>query len=925
MKEELLLLNKKIFRLIELAKKPNIEFSRSDDKINKFLYSLILLYKKRISSGKDSLEDILHEIESSFYSKEYQMFFIQQVNNDVNIKRWDIINLDSLIQSYKRTNKDFKQFEQWQEAKKRNKNSTVGFFKKRYKETKIDYYCLKLGFDNYSQAKKYDFDVNKKDKQEEESISVLEKLIKLVESSLDNLENEILKIKNSVGDNTIEEKEKINIITKKVTHLIDESSSNFTILERNQEYINQELLDRQKNINNELESIIEYNTELKTKLEKAKKEIIDNQNKSSLKVFKLIKLSNKISISIGLIIVILLIVILKPPCYQKIVNGIDYYFTNFQTTNPNSCKILILPFNGLDQCKEKPAKYEEVLELRYRELRIKYNFDIEIISLESVDPPKDEEKVRKIGEEKKADIIIWGDYAENCRDSSKISVKYVALKNINREMAFLEGKDKFYGNSGVTSLNSIYDLKEGNIPRDIDYVVLWSCINPNLTGETTKNLKSFVNAIKDFNFLDTRLFLTMARNTWVENSVKNNYDLTKSIYGLALRYELKQDLSKVLSLEKIIELSDLENNKTVRDIWIELVYIMMSDEKYKEGLFFSKKIVKKIPEDTQAWHSLGNFQFYTLDTINAEKSFLKAIELDSTNINALNNLGLLMAKSKRMKEAKRVFKKVVKKDSSNIGSLIGLGTILADEKNFRDAKKIFEKVIKKDSININALTSLGRILADEENYKEAVKYFHRILAITPKSNKILYYLGKAYYFNKQYKQSLIYFRKVHDSSKYIYDTSIKKGICSFMLGRNDNAEKYFKKAIQNDSIKTEGYIYLLKLYITEKKILKAYNILKTLDNLNYRIKQLHYYMGQLLLYARVSKKEERIEFFKGYMRDSYLELERLGFTEKDINLAEISYFELVSFYFKESGEKSEEFEEIKKYKVLDCLISDLIK
>lgn len=264
MKNELLVKNKIVFPLIGLAIKPNANYFRSDKKIKQHLVNLVDLYKRQISSGKSSIDDIVDKIKKSFYSLEYQNYFIQQLNKRTVINRWDIIDLDSLIQGNKTNIRDLEKYNKW----RKNEDSTVGFFRKDFNSNKIDYYCLKLGFDNYAQAKKCKFDITKKEDLGYNPIE--DKVLDAIKGSHESTFKELQEIKDSIESifsflnkiPSVELMEKIKVLSVKLTSLKEESNSNFKTLENNQNENTDKLLKQQMLIDAQLRNIAFQSTQL---------------------------------------------------------------------------------------------------------------------------------------------------------------------------------------------------------------------------------------------------------------------------------------------------------------------------------------------------------------------------------------------------------------------------------------------------------------------------------------------------------------------------------------------------------------------------------------------------------------------------------------------------------------------------------------
>ncbi len=127
----------------------------------------------------------------------------------------------------------------------------------------------------------------------------------------------------------------------------------------------------------------------------------------------------------------------------------------------------------------------------------------------------------------------------------------------------------------------------------------------------------------------------------------------------------------------------------------------------------------------------------------AEKSYLKALELDSVFVQAENKLGNLLAESGRTNEALKHYRRAIELDSKypdvhlNLGlTLRGLGDLPAAEESFR-------KAIKADPLYAPGYRDLGSLLLVQGKIEVARSLLERSLAIEPADAKTHNNLGLA--------------------------------------------------------------------------------------------------------------------------------------------------------------------------------------
>ena len=146
-----------------------------------------------------------------------------------------------------------------------------------------------------------------------------------------------------------------------------------------------------------------------------------------------------------------------------LVSAVLYYYS---TRPPESVKVLILPFNPIKNCTIEETSYEQQIINRYETLikEDSLNLNFEKLSGQCV---QTEEDAYALGEAKGVDLVIWGDYNEDCdKDGYELAIKYSIVNKINK-LCFL----KDFGDTKIQKIESIYDLSNGALQEDVDRVI----------------------------------------------------------------------------------------------------------------------------------------------------------------------------------------------------------------------------------------------------------------------------------------------------------------------------------------------------------------------------------------------------------------------------------------------------------------------
>ena len=116
----------------------------------------------------------------------------------------------------------------------------------------------------------------------------------------------------------------------------------------------------------------------------------------------------------------------------------------------------------------------------------------------------------------------------------------------------------------------------------------------------------------------------------------------------------------------------------------------------------------------------------------AEKNYLRAIEIDPQNIQAYNNLGNLLADLERLDDAIDLYKKAIELDGGySADSYNNLGLAYIGMQRQQEAKQVFRDAAKANPFFADARLNLGTLLFQRKEYAAAAREFQEALAIDP--------------------------------------------------------------------------------------------------------------------------------------------------------------------------------------------------
>ena len=188
----------------------------------------------------------------------------------------------------------------------------------------------------------------------------------------------------------------------------------------------------------------------------------------------------------------------------------------------------------------------------------------------------------------------------------------------------------------------------------------------------------------------------------------------------------------------------------------------------------------------------GNFKIST-------SQYLKAIEINPTFLEAINNLGLVYLNLKEYGLAKKYFIKSIEVNKDFFHGHYNLGVVNYELMQFNDAELNFKQSVKINKKFDKAYNGLGNLYIKTNKLNLAIKAFESALKINPSSKDILCNLASALIESKQYNKSLEILNKVllNNNNNYIMARAYTNLSSAYYgLGKIEDSVNYAKKALQ---------------------------------------------------------------------------------------------------------------------------------
>jgi len=241
----------------------------------------------------------------------------------------------------------------------------------------------------------------------------------------------------------------------------------------------------------------------------------------------------------------------------------------------------------------------------------------------------------------------------------------------------------------------------------------------------------------------------------------------------------------------------------------------------------------------------------------AEKKFLKSLELIPDRESVLNNLSSAQIKLEKYQDAKKSAARVIELNKNNAVAWMNLGVIEQEINNFEASINYFNKAIEIDPLYFHVYNNKGILLCELGKYQEAIINFNKSLELQPNLLEAILNKADALKELKNFEEALqcidtalkiknlapeIWAKKgdiLHNMKRYqeaiqTYDQAIKlnknyaeafcnKGFTLFTIELYEEAIVECNKALEIKKIFPEAWLNIAVSYIGLKKYELALN------------------------------------------------------------------------------------------------------
>ncbi|MBN1847451.1 MAG: tetratricopeptide repeat protein [Deltaproteobacteria bacterium] len=261
-------------------------------------------------------------------------------------------------------------------------------------------------------------------------------------------------------------------------------------------------------------------------------------------------------------------------------------------------------------------------------------------------------------------------------------------------------------------------------------------------------------------------------------------------------------------------------------IRLTLVTMLIKKERYHEALDHLNTLIEQDPDLTIAYYYRGRIQLELKQYPEAEKDYIKALELNEAMQPAFFDLAGLYQLQERFEEAVDVYEKMLTYYPSNMSvkeRLINLYYRLGDEEKVQEQA---EAIQKESSPGDPVRQTLGLIYLKSGKLDEAVIELDLIVSAWPDDDKSRYYLSLALEEKNDLEKALEHLALIKPKSSFYINAQVHTAYILNEQEKDEEAIVVLQKVLAVDQNKIDIYLMLSSIYETKEAFVDAIKILE---------------------------------------------------------------------------------------------------
>tara|TARA_B100001123_G_scaffold245672_1_gene274604 strand:- start:578 stop:2062 length:1485 start_codon:yes stop_codon:yes gene_type:complete len=205
----------------------------------------------------------------------------------------------------------------------------------------------------------------------------------------------------------------------------------------------------------------------------------------------------------------------------------------------------------------------------------------------------------------------------------------------------------------------------------------------------------------------------------------------------------------------------------------------------------------------------------------AEKLYREVININPSHVDANNNLGIILLRSRKIQEAINYFEKTIENKSNHASAHNNLGVAFRQLKNYQRAMVYYEKAIKIEPSHASAHDNLGEVFRLLGELQKARSCHEKAIQINPKNGNAHSNLGEVFRLLGEFQKARDCHEKAIEINPKNTESYNSLGTIMNELGDQQKAISCYEKTIEIQPNHSNAHNNLGNIFRKLKKFQKA--------------------------------------------------------------------------------------------------------
>jgi len=267
----------------------------------------------------------------------------------------------------------------------------------------------------------------------------------------------------------------------------------------------------------------------------------------------------------------------------------------------------------------------------------------------------------------------------------------------------------------------------------------------------------------------------------------------------------------------------------------------INEDMLKQAIDQYKQITERDAKDMESWLTLGRLYRVAGNTVDAEKAYKRAMEIDPNSEDALTGLAVVYSDIGDTKKAIEMLRVVTERDPSP-RTLEALAQAYDQVRDYKSAATVLKKAVELSPDNARVKRQLAQNLLLSEQYDDALKLYGEISRDDPKDPQTQLRISEIYRQKHDYSKARAALDKARELDSDNLDVRYEEVNLLADQGKTEEAVKSLKSMLDDmvkksySAAEKSNRLMLLErlsqLYRSEKKYAEAMEVLKQMSDLD---------------------------------------------------------------------------------------------